>query len=199
MFASFPSVAEGVLGSTLKVRTLRVLRRYPGREFTTRELAREVGASDVGVGKAVDDLEAYDVVRRRHIGRSYTVRANPDSALLQAAEPLFDREEKLGTRFRKAVQRWCAREGVEYAALFGSAARGELGPDSDVDLLVVSRSARALYDALPRLAEETRRLVGRPLSPLVLSPEEFRRARASTLGEDLRREGIPLYARKGRR
>ncbi len=199
MFAQFPSVTEGVLGSTLKVRTLRVLRRYRGREFTTRELAREVGASDVGVGRALDDLEAYDVVRRRRIGRSYAVRANPDSALFQAAAPLFDREEEIGAQFRRVVQRWCAREDVEYAALFGSAARGELGPESDVDLLVVSRSAKRLSDALPDLEEETRRLIGRPLSPLVLEPDEFRRARASTLGEELRREGIPLYARKGNR
>jgi len=199
MFAQSPTVAEGLLGSTLKIRTLRALRRYPTREFTTRELAREVGASDVGVGKALDDLEAYDVVRRRRIGRAYTVRANPDSALFQATQDLFAREEDLGGRFRKAVQRWCAREDVEYAALFGSAARGELGPDSDVDLLVVSRTPKAVFDALTKLGDETRRLLGRPLSPLVLDPEEFRKARASGLGEDLRREGIPLYARKGRR
>ena len=57
MLAMFPPATEAVLGSPLKVRTLRVLRRYPTREFTTRELAREVGASDVGVGKALDDLE----------------------------------------------------------------------------------------------------------------------------------------------
>ena len=199
MLASSPGVTEAVLGSTLKIRTLRVLRRYPTREFTTRELAREVGASDVGVGKALDDLEAYDVVRRRRIGRAYAVRANPDSALFAATRELFEREEDLGMRFRKTVQRWCAREDVEYAALFGSAARGELGPESDVDLLIVSRTPKAVYDALGGLEGETRRLLGRPLSPLVLSPEEFRRARSSSLGEDLRREGIPLYARKGKR
>lgn len=199
MLAESPTVTEALLGSSLKIRTLRVLRRYPTREFTTRELAREVGASDVGVGKALDDLEAYDVVRRRRIGRACAVQANAGSALFQATRELFEREEDLSSRFRKAVQRWCAREGVEYAALFGSAARGELGPDSDVDLLVVSRTPKAVFDALTGLAEETRRLLGRPLSPLVLDPEEFRKARSSSLGEALRREGIPLYARKGRR
>ncbi|HEX9339712.1 MAG TPA: nucleotidyltransferase domain-containing protein [Thermoplasmata archaeon] len=199
MFAHPRTGTEALLGSTLKIRTLRVLSRYPTREFTTRELAGEAGASDVGVGKALDDLEAYDVVRRRRIGRAYAVRANPGSALFQAARELFGREEERGARFRRAVQRWCARENVEYAALFGSAARGEMGPDSDVDLLVVSRTPKAVFDALADLAEETRRLVGRPLSPLVLDPEEFRKARSSSLGEGLRREGIPLYARKGRR
>src|SRR3990172_6049554 len=124
MLASPATVTEALLGSTLKIRTLRVLRRYPTREFTTRELAREVGASDVGVGKVLDDLEAYDVVRRRRIGRAYAVQANPHSALFDLTRGLFEREEDLGARFRRTVQRWCAREGAEYAALFGSAARG---------------------------------------------------------------------------
>jgi len=197
MLAESPTVTEAVFGSTLKIRTLRVLDRYPTREFTTRELSRVVGASDVGVGKALDDLEAFDVVRRRRIGRALAVRANPDSALFAAAQELFDREEDLGARFRKAVQRWCARQDVESAELFGSAARGELGPRSDVDLLIVSRTPKAALDALGDLEAETRRLLGRPLSPLVLRPEEFRRARTSSLRVSLRREGIPLYARKG--
>ena len=192
-------VTEAVLGSTLKIRTLRVLRRHPTREFTVRELAREVGASDVGVGKVLDDLEAYDVVRRRRIGRAYAVQANPDSALFAVIRDLFEREEDLGAQFQRAVQRWCARERVEYAALFGSAARGDLGPDSDVDLLIVSRTPKAVHDAIGDLADEVHRLFGRPLSPLVLGPAEFRKARSSSLGESLRREGIPLYARKGRR
>ncbi len=197
MFAVSPHVAEAVLGSTLKIRALRVLRRYPARDFTTRELAREVGASDVGVGKALDELEAYDVVRRRRIGRAYAVRANPDSAIFAATQGLFEREEDLGARFRRSVQRWCARQDVEYAELFGSAARGELRPESDVDLLVVSRTPKTVYDALGDLEGETRRLFGRPLSPLVLTPEEFHRARSSSLGRELQHGGIPLYARKG--
>jgi len=199
MLASPATVTEAVLGSTLKIRTLRILRRHPTREFTVRELAREVRASDVGVGKVLDDLEAYDVVRRRRIGRAYAVQANPDSGLFDLTRNLFEREEELGARFQRTVQRWCAREGVEYAALFGSAARGELGPDSDVDLLIVSRTPKAVHNAIVDLADEVHRLFGRPLSPLVLGPAEFRKVRSSRLGESLRREGIPLYGRKGSR
>ncbi len=195
MFAESTTATEGVLGSTLKIRTLRVLAHHPSREFTTRELAREVGASDVGVGKALDDLEAFDVVRRRRIGRALAVRANPESALFAATTELFDREEDLGTRFRRKVQAWCVRNHVEYAELFGSAARGELGPESDVDLLLVARSPKAAMDGLSDLEAETRRLLGRPLAPLVLTPAEFARARSSSLGDSLRREGVPLYAR----
>ncbi len=196
MLALTSTASEEILGSALKIRTLRVLHRHPTREFTTRELAREVGASDVGVGKALDDLEAFDVVRRRRIGRALAVRANVDSALFDATRNLFEREEDLGTRFRRAVQGWGTRNAVEYVELFGSAARGELRSDSDVDLLIVSRTPKAVSDRLGRLEAETRRLLGRPLAPLLLTPSEFARARSSSLGETLRREGILLYTRK---
>src|SRR3989304_1294567 len=53
--------------------------------------AREVRASDVGVGKVLDDLEAYDVVRRRRIGRAYAGQANPDSAPFGLTRGLFER------------------------------------------------------------------------------------------------------------
>lgn len=36
----------------------------------------------------------------------------------------------------EAVAAFCRRNGIRRLALFGSALRGEMGPDSDVDLLV---------------------------------------------------------------
>jgi predicted nucleotidyltransferase len=77
--------------------------------------------------------------------------------------------------------------------LFGSYARGEAGPDSDIDVAVVldridSHSERVLP---MQLAGE---LDGPLLMPIVLSKAEieFLRAREDILAESLDREGIPL-------
>jgi predicted nucleotidyltransferase len=47
--------------------------------------------------------------------------------------------------------------GIEYAALFGSAARGEAGPDSDVDILVRYAVTPGLFDhiGLAQTLEDT--------------------------------------------
>ena len=58
----------------------------------------------------------------------------------------------------EALAALCARYQVRELAVFGSAARGETGPDSDVDLLVLFRDrggrsrvdSRPLRAALPR-------------------------------------------------
>jgi uncharacterized protein len=52
------------------------------------------------------------------------------------------------------------RNGVVRAAVFGSAARGEAGPDSDLDLLVEFEAGRTLFD-LVELRDELTRLLGR--------------------------------------
>lgn len=189
---------EAVLGSPLKVRILRILLRYPAREFTVRELARAVGASHVGVGKALETLIAHGTVQRRRIGRAYAVRAAADSSMVRELGRLFRAEEAAPDRLKAAVRNWCGRRPeVLYAALYGSYARGEAGETSDVDILLVSRDPGSTQDGLAPLRRGIHRLLGRPLSPLVLSPAQAEERRDSELFADLRREGVVLYKRRG--
>lgn len=65
-----------------------------------------------------------------------------------------------------------AGDVVEQVILYGSVARGEAGPESDVDLLVVTRdyrkASRALLPIRGRLLSE-----GVLLSVLLLTPEQL--------------------------
>jgi predicted nucleotidyltransferase len=79
--------------------------------------------------------------------------------------------------------------------LFGSHARGETGPDSDVDLLVIlPRDGKTRHQQ----TFEIRRKVtaGFPLDLLVRTPEEFeqRLKMRDWFMHDIAREGITLYA-----
>ena len=64
----------------------------------------------------------------------------------------------------KDLVRICVRYRVRELAVFGSAARGELRPDSDVDLLVVfDAAARIGLLTLGRLQRELASVFGRPV------------------------------------
>jgi len=64
----------------------------------------------------------------------------------------------------KQLAEVCTRYGVVELSLFGSAAREETGPDSDIDLLVVfDPGTRIGLIALGRLADELSELFGRPV------------------------------------
>ncbi len=73
------------------------------------------------------------------------------------------------------VAAFCRRHGIRWLALFGSAARGTLRPDSDVDVLVEFESGRTPgFLGLASVERELRPLVGgRPVdlhTPQGLSP-----------------------------
>ena len=83
----------------------------------------------------------------------------------------------------------------EQIILFGSAARGEVGPDSDIDLLVVKsgahrrRTAQTIYLNLYG--------VGQAVDVVVVTPEDVERYRNScaVVIEPALREGRVIYAR----
>jgi len=83
----------------------------------------------------------------------------------------------------------------ERIILFGSAARGEMGPESDLDLLVIKagahrrRLAQAIYRALVG--------VGQPVDVVVVTPDDvarYRNVEYLILSEALR-EGRVVYER----
>ena len=65
-------------------------------------------------------------------------------------------------RRRAEVLAACARRGAHRPRVFGSVARGEDGPESDIDLLVEFEPGRTLLD-LERLQIELREILGVPV------------------------------------
>lgn len=66
---------------------------------------------------------------------------------------------------RKEILQIAARHGAKNVRVFGSVARGEAGPESDVDFLVEFESERSLFDRMA-LQEELERLLGRKVDVL---------------------------------
>ena len=77
----------------------------------------------------------------------------------------------------------CRRYQVKELSVFGSAARGEMRPDSDVDLLVdFQAAAKPSLLSLSALSRELSALLARPVD-LAVKPGLKPRIRPSVLGE----------------
>jgi predicted nucleotidyltransferase len=63
----------------------------------------------------------------------------------------------------EAIAALCRRYGVHRLALFGSALRGELRPDSDIDLLVEFEHGKTPGLRFFTLQDELSELIGRPV------------------------------------
>lgn len=70
--------------------------------------------------------------------------------------------QPLTDEMRTAVLRLAAQHGAREIRVFGSAARGEAGPESDLDLLVEFEPGRSLLDQIA-LTQDLETLLGRPV------------------------------------
>jgi len=99
-------------------------------------------------------------------------------------------------RIREMVNRIVKQFDPEKIILFGSQARGEAGPNSDVDLLVVMKvegAKRAKQLELRAILHD----IHVPKDIIVSTPEEFewRKEVVGTIEHPAVREGRVLYAR----
>ncbi len=80
--------------------------------------------------------------------------------------------------------------------LFGSRARGDAGPDSDYDLLMIVAGSVLPRYRREQVAFQALSGVGASIDVLVLTREEFDRSRrvVCSLSATVEREGILLYA-----
>jgi predicted nucleotidyltransferase len=106
--------------------------------FSGRQLHRLVGhASEPGVRKAAERLVDQGIVLRQQVGKAKVYRLNRQHLAAPHVEGLAGLRAALIDRLRSTLDSW--KEPPMMAALFGSAARGEATPGSDLDLLLVRR------------------------------------------------------------
>jgi predicted nucleotidyltransferase len=78
---------------------------------------------------------------------------------------------------KQIIERICAVAQPERIVVFGSAARGDMGPDSDIDLLVIEREPGDIWRETVRLHQALRGL-GYPFDLIVMAADRFEESKA---------------------
>jgi len=189
------SPLDDILGNRTKIKLLRVLVPL-SRPVSLREAARLAGMSAAGASRAMEHLTAMGVMERREASGQHLYTVNRDSYLYGVLSGLFDAEEARQQALFQAL-RDALGPMAKAAAIFGSRARGDDRPDSDLDLLVVIEDAdgeEGVWEHLVELQPRIQREFGLRLSPVILGLERLReRAReGDPFVEAVAAEGIPI-------
>jgi DNA-binding transcriptional ArsR family regulator len=163
-----------VFRSRLQADILAALLLNPEREYSVTDLARRFDAPLSTVHGEVKRLTEAGLLRRRNVGRSALVQANPGNRLVgPLAELLF-----LSWGPPQVVaEDFAELDGAERVLIFGSWAARYLQqhgpPPHDLDVLVVGRPAReAVYDA----ADRAQQRLGMPVNPVIRTGDAWREA-----------------------
>lgn len=124
-----------VITPTVDGDVLAVLARADA-SFTGRQVHQVAGRhSERGVRNALHRLSAQGIVLQERVGPSDQYRLNRAHLAAPYVEALAKLRDELLGRLAAQVQGWAMPP--EFAALFGSAARGDMHPECDIDLLVL--------------------------------------------------------------
>ncbi len=166
-------------------------------EFSGRHIHRMVrSGSENGVRNAAERLVAQGVVSSRRAGRANLYRLNREHLAAPYIEALATLRVQLFERLRSVISAWDVPP--RWAMVFGSVARGEADPHSDLDILVV-RSGEAGEDSaewrgqLDLLEDLATAWTGNETRILEYSEDELGDAAVVAVLERALAEGIELY------
>lgn len=163
--------------------------------FSGRRIHRLVGhGSEPGIRRAAERLVDQGIVLRQQAGRANLYRLNREHVSAEAIELLAETRSQLIVWLREEIASW--QVAPSCAALFGSAARGQAGPDSDLDLLVVrstgvSEDSTAWTEQLATLERSATAWTGNDARIVELAEGEL--GQAKPLLDRVLEDGVELF------
>jgi predicted nucleotidyltransferase len=195
----FSTVCPGVRGGILTALA------HTEKPLTGRTVAAltQPHASLRTVQTALDDLVLNGVVLREYVGRAHSYTLNRSHLAAPAVLALANLRQALLDRIRTEVSAWVVESEATW--LFGSAARGDGDPRSDIDLLIVrpdhvDDGDLAWLQQVSEISEHVHDWTGNACEILELSVKELNAAhsRDDRLIGDLRRDAVHLTGRTPR-
>jgi predicted nucleotidyltransferase len=179
-----------ILGSQVKIGILRALYKFPKKTFTTRELAKYIGASHSGIIKAIKNLEKMDVVRIESVGKAYQISLNEKSFITKNILKIFGVEKKTLEHLTSDLKNSFKGAKIISLAIFGSIAKGSESPKSDIDLLIITRQKSEAEEKVSRLQRRFAEKYGNSIAPYIMVPEEFLAKKNTRLVKNIMRDHI---------
>lgn len=196
----FNKPLNSIFGQKTKINILRHLALYK-KEAATRELARETGIAAPNILKLLKELEAENILISKKIGNSISYSLNRSNLLIKKIIlPAFNYENNLMNELGSYL---AANLNLPIISiiLFGSRARGEEKPKSDIDLAFIVKAGdedkceKEIINLNPAISAN----FGSSVAPIIYSASKFSsRARAKSkeqLVKSIIKEGKIIYGK----
>lgn len=184
---------EKLLGNKTKISLLRTLYKIPDKVWTSRSLAKFIGTYNTTILDNLSDLAEMGVLHIGNYGRGKTIQLNKQSFIFaEVIKPLFEKEEKSLAVLINKLKSLFNKADLELMVLFGSLVSHEEKPNSDIDLLIVTKNKKQMEEIITQRQGEIAVQFGNELSPYILSPSEFKGKQNTPFIKDIKKKQIIL-------
>ncbi|RKZ33789.1 MAG: transcriptional regulator [Gammaproteobacteria bacterium] len=163
------SMIGDVLFSRTQQQVLGLLYGHPKRSFFTNEIVRHAG---IGVGTVRRELERMakaGLLSLTTVGNQKHYQANPACPVYAELLGIVRKSFGLADRLAEALSPLAER--IRFALVYGSLAKGEERPESDIDLMLVGDELG--YGEVMSLMAPLEAELKRPINPTLYSQADF--------------------------
>lgn len=148
---------------------LGLLLMRPEQSFHLREIGRLTGVPSGPAHRDLRKFESSGLLTAERVGNQVRYRANRAHPIFPELQGIIRKSFGMADVLREALVP--LHVGIRCAFVFGSFARGEEGPTSDIDLMVIGD---VKFDEVVAAIYPLHERLGREVNPLVLTAKEFR-------------------------
>lgn len=172
--APSPTEPSALLFGEVHRRLLGLLLMRPEQSFHVREIARLTGVDAGNAHRTLKRMERAGLVSTARVGNQVRYQADRACPIFEELSGIVRKTSGMADVLRDALAPLADRIAVAF--VFGAVAKGQEGPHSDVDLMVVGDVA--FEDVVPMVHGAHERL-RREVNPVVMAPGDFVRKRKS--------------------
>ena len=165
-------ILEYLITSRVKRNLLKLFLTNPATEFYVRDIARRVGEPPNAVYRELGYLEKAGLVAPRRAGNLKYYSVVRESPVYPALKKIIYATIGFGDYLAEKLQE---TSKIDLAFIYGSVARNEETPRSDIDLFIVGDIGE---EDLHRLVSHVEADIGRPVNYMLMDRAEYLQRKA---------------------
>lgn len=146
---------------TAKNKIIEILFKYPEKEFSLSDLAREAGVAKANIGNILNEFQEAELITIEKLSKIWRIKSNQTNWLFIRSKIVYN----LGFVYKSGLVEFLIEhfKNPKAIVLFGSFRKGEDLSNSDIDIAIESNEAKDYQTLGLRELIEFEKIIGRKI------------------------------------
>ena len=146
---------------TAKKKVIEILFKYPEKEFSLSDLAKEAGVAKANIGSILNEFQKEEIISIEKLSKIWRIKADQTNWLFVKSKILYN----LGFVYRSGLIEFLIDyfKNPKVIVLFGSFRKGEDISSSDIDIAIESNDIKEYEITILKELSEFEKIISRKI------------------------------------